>query len=58
MTEESMAKKQFKDAVCRVWLKNPTKNSVEKDGKTRYFCSPRCKEKFEKETEKYTKLVG
>jgi len=53
-----MSKKKFKDAVCRMWLKNPTKNVVEKDGKIYYFCSPRCKEKFEKDAEKYVKLVG
>jgi YHS domain-containing protein len=51
-------KKKYKDAVCRMWLKNETKNITEKDGKKYYFCSPKCKERFEKEPEKYTKLVG
>ncbi|MCL5408409.1 MAG: YHS domain-containing protein [Candidatus Omnitrophica bacterium] len=50
--------KKYKDAVCRVNLKKETKNKSEKDGKTYYFCSPRCKEKFDSDTEKYVKLVG
>jgi YHS domain-containing protein len=55
---EDMGRKMYKDVVCRAWLKKETKNKVEKDGKTYYFCSPACKEKFEKDTEKYLKLVG
>ncbi|MCM8759369.1 MAG: YHS domain-containing protein [Candidatus Omnitrophica bacterium] len=51
-------KKVIKDVVCRSWLKNPTKNHVEKDGKTFYFCSPRCKSKFEKDPDKYINLKG
>jgi len=50
--------KRIKDVVCRVWLKNETKNSVEKDGKVYYFCSPKCKTKFEKEPDKYVPLKG
>ncbi|MFA7683671.1 MAG: YHS domain-containing protein [Syntrophales bacterium] len=53
-----MMKKKIRDVVCRAWLKKETKNSAEKDSITYYFCSPRCKEKFEKEPDKYTKLVG
>ena len=53
-----MAKKVLKDTVCRKWLERETKNVVEKDGKKHFFCSPKCKEKFEKEAEKYLKLVG
>ena len=56
---EKMAKaKKYKDPVCRKWLGKETKNVVEKDGKVYYFCSPTCKEKFEKDPEKYIKLVG
>lgn len=51
-------KKKYKDVVCRCWLAKETKNKVEKDGKVYYFCSPGCKEKFEKDPEKYLKLVG
>ena len=51
-------KKKYKDPVCRKWLGKETKNVVEKDGKVYYFCSPACKEKFEKDPEKYIKLVG
>lgn len=50
--------KKYKDAVCRGTLKKETKNKSEKDGKTYYFCSPRCKEKFDKDPEKYIKLTG
>ncbi|MCM8803892.1 MAG: YHS domain-containing protein [Candidatus Omnitrophica bacterium] len=53
-----MAKKKYKDIVCRKWLSKETKNLVEKDGKKYYFCCPSCKEKFEKDPEKYIKLVG
>lgn len=53
-----MGKKKYKDVVCRKWLPKETKNLVEKDGKKYYFCSPLCKEKFEKDNEKYIKLVG
>jgi len=53
-----MSNRKFRDAVCRIWLKKETKNKAEKDGKTYYFCSPACKEKFEKDTEKYLTLVG
>ncbi|MGI6595468.1 MAG: YHS domain-containing protein [Elusimicrobia bacterium] len=53
-----MAIKKYKDLVCRMWLKKETKNKAEKDGKDYYFCSPACKEKFEKDPEKYIKLVG
>lgn len=53
-----MSKKIHKDVVCRAWLKKETKNKVEKEGTAYYFCSPACKEKFEKDTEKYLKLVG
>jgi len=53
-----MSRKIYKDPVCRAWLKKETKNKVEKDGKEYFFCSPACKERFEKDTEKYTKLVG
>jgi len=53
-----MKRKLYKDPVCRIWLKDETKNVVEKDGKKFYFCSPKCKEKFEKDSEKYIKLVG
>lgn len=53
-----MPTKKYKDVVCRMWLKKETKNKVEKDGKAYYFCSPGCKEKFEKDPEKYIKLVG
>jgi YHS domain-containing protein len=56
--EVFMKKKAFKDLVCRAWLKKETKNKVEKEGKNYFFCSPACKEKFEKDPEKYTKLVG
>jgi YHS domain-containing protein len=56
--EKTMAIKKYKDVVCRMWLKKETKNKVEKDGKEYYFCSPACKEKFEKDPEKYLKLVG
>lgn len=51
-------KKTIKDSVCRAWLKNPTKNTVEKDGKIFYFCSPRCKSMFEKNPDKYVNLKG
>ncbi|MGB9643160.1 MAG: YHS domain-containing protein [Candidatus Ratteibacteria bacterium] len=51
-------KKIIKDVVCRAWLKHPTKNIVEKDGKQFYFCSPLCKSKFEKDPEKYMGLKG
>ena len=51
-------KKRIKDAVCRVWLKNETKNVIEKDGKKYFFCSPGCKERFEKEPDKYVPLKG
>ncbi len=51
-------KKRIKDVVCRAWLKNETKNFVEKDKKIYYFCSPRCKAKFEKEPDKYMQLKG
>ena len=53
-----MSKKKYKDMVCRKWLQKETKNKTEKDGKIYYFCSPACKEKFEKDSEKYTKLIG
>ncbi|MCM8769416.1 MAG: YHS domain-containing protein [Candidatus Omnitrophica bacterium] len=53
-----MPVKKYKDVVCRKWLPRGTKNLVEKDGRKFYFCSPACKEKFEKDSEKYTKLVG
>ncbi|MCM8829882.1 MAG: YHS domain-containing protein [Candidatus Omnitrophica bacterium] len=53
-----MPVKKYKDVVCRMWLKKETKNKAEKDGKIYYFCSPGCKEKFEKDPEKYLKLVG
>ena len=53
-----MSNKTYKDVVCRAWLKKETKNKAGKDGKDYYFCSPACKEKFEKDTEKYLKLVG
>jgi YHS domain-containing protein len=56
--EEKLDKKKYKDTVCRKWLAKETKNKVEKDGKVYYFCSPACKEKFEKEPDKYLKLVG
>lgn len=55
---EKYMEKRIKDVVCRVWLKNETKNSVEKDGKVYYFCSPKCKAKFEKEPDKYVPLKG
>ena len=51
-------KKKIKDVVCRAWLKNETKNSVDKDGKIYYFCSPKCKAMFEKDPEKYLSLKG
>ena len=51
-------KKKIRDVVCRTWLKNETKNRVEKDGTAYFFCSPKCKENFEKGPDKYTKLVG
>lgn len=50
--------KEYKDVVCRMTLEKETKNKSEKDGKVYYFCSPKCKEKFDKEPEKYIKLVG
>jgi YHS domain-containing protein len=53
-----MVKKKYKDVVCRKWLEKETKNFVERDGKIYYFCGPGCKEKFEKDPEKYIKLVG
>ncbi len=53
-----MSEKKCKDIVCRSWLKKETKNKVEKEGKVYYFCSPKCKELFEKDPEKYSKLVG
>jgi YHS domain-containing protein len=56
--EELMPKKVHKDPVCRKWLAKETKNKVEKDGKAVFFCSPQCKEKFEKSADKYEKLVG
>ena len=53
-----MPKKLHKDPVCRKWLAKETKNKAEKDGKAYFFCSPQCKEKFEKSADKYEKLVG
>lgn len=53
-----MPVRKLKDPVCRKWLQKETKNVLEKKGKTYYFCSPACKEKFEKDSEKYLKLVG
>ena len=53
-----MPKKVHRDPVCRKWLEKETKNRVEKDGKTYFFCCPQCREKFEKNAEKYEKLVG
>lgn len=57
-SRKKMTKKKYKDPVCRKYLAKETKNIVEKDGKVYYFCSPHCKEKFEKDSEKYLKLVG
>jgi Cu+-exporting ATPase len=53
-----MGKKKYKDIVCRKWLTKETKNVAEREGKKYYFCSIQCKEKFEKDPEKYLKLVG
>jgi len=53
-----MPVKKFKDVVCRKWLQRDTKKVVEKEGRKFFFCSPACKEKFEKDSEKYLKLVG
>ncbi|MCK9265804.1 YHS domain-containing protein [bacterium] len=53
-----MKKKIHKDVVCRAWLQRETKNKAEKEGKEYFFCSPACKDKFEKDPEKYLKLVG
>jgi len=53
-----MAKKVHRDVVCRKWLDKEGGHKVEKDGKAWYFCCNKCKEKFEKDSEKYLKLVG
>jgi YHS domain-containing protein len=42
--------------VCPDWeIKNPERcsNSLKKAGKTMYFCTSRCKEKFQKTPEKF-----
>lgn len=43
------------DPVCGMEVQaNTAVASVIHEGKTFYFCSPDCKEKFEKDTAKYT----
>ncbi len=45
---------RVKDPVCGMVIEKDTANGpVEHMGKTFYFCSPGCKEKFEAEPMKY-----
>jgi Cu+-exporting ATPase len=50
---------KVKDPVCGMMV-DPQKaaGKVEHAGKTYFFCSPRCKERFEKEPEKYLAASG
>jgi len=50
---------RIKDPVCGMMVE-PQKSAgkAEHDGKTYYFCSPRCKERFEKEPEKFLAAPG
>jgi Cu+-exporting ATPase len=50
---------RIKDPVCGMMV-DPQKaaGKVEHSGKTYFFCSPRCKERFEKEPEKYLAAPG
>jgi Cu+-exporting ATPase len=50
---------RVKDPVCGMVV-DPQKSAgrVEHAGKTYYFCSPRCKERFEKEPEKFLTAPG
>jgi YHS domain-containing protein len=45
-----------KDPVCGMQV-DPAKaaGSSEYDGKTYYFCAPQCKQKFDRDPQKYTK---
>ncbi|HEV2102224.1 MAG TPA: heavy metal translocating P-type ATPase [Candidatus Acidoferrum sp.] len=50
---------RVKDPVCGMMV-DPQKaaGKAEHDGKTYFFCSPRCKERFEKEPEKFLAAPG
>jgi Cu+-exporting ATPase len=50
---------RMKDPVCRMAVE-PQKaaGKIEHAGKTYYFCSPRCQERFEKEPEKFLAAPG
>ncbi len=59
---EEYAKKDEEKVTCPVMGREITKSeaaaSMEYNGKTYYFCCAGCKEKFEKDPEKYTKKVN
>src|SRR5258708_37661809 len=45
---------RVKDPVCGMWVDSQKPaGKVQHGGKTYYFCSPRCAERFEKEPEKF-----
>jgi Cu+-exporting ATPase len=58
-SDEHDAEQLEKDPVCGMTV-DPEKAAakVEHDGKTYYFCSPRCAERFSKEPEKFLTALG
>ena len=50
---------RVKDPVCGMWVDSQKPaGKVQHGGKTYYFCSPRCAERFEKEPEKFIAAPG
>ena len=55
MAKTPLTKKTY-CVVCPTWeIKNPERcsNTIEKGSKKLYFCTKRCKERFEKTPEKF-----
>ncbi|MGZ3743677.1 MAG: hypothetical protein ACXVB1_09595 [Pseudobdellovibrionaceae bacterium] len=55
LAKKSDVKKTF-CVVCPTWeIKNPNRcsNTIKKGASTLYFCTKKCKEKFEKTPEKF-----
>lgn len=50
---EEMVKSKVKDPVCGMEVKKEKDIKAEYEGKTYYFCSQHCKDRFLKEPEKY-----
>ena len=53
-----MTNEKVQDPVCGMWI-DPAKaaGTSQYEGKTIHFCSPRCKEKFDAEPEKYAAKI-